>query len=137
VFTLFDLDPQLYLDIDAPRPSASASTSRRLHRSRSISIVLRQDFTVRRTFGDRAGRLAVSRGHPRRAQPARPQQPRRHRALGSFTTVHSTSALPGARLQPLSPPKSTASRPGFSQGQAIETMQKLAAEMLPEGFDYE
>jgi hydrophobe/amphiphile efflux-1 (HAE1) family protein len=59
--------------------------------------------------------------------------------LGSFTTVSDVSApsrVPRYNLYPAAELDGSAA-PGFSQGQAIETMQKLAAEVLPQGFSYE
>src|SRR6201988_2953223 len=59
--------------------------------------------------------------------------------LGSFTTVPDLSGpyrVPRYNLYPTAEVDGTAA-PGYSQGQAIEIMEKLAAETLPEGFDTE
>ena len=59
--------------------------------------------------------------------------------LGAFTTVRSVTApyrVPRYNLYPAAELDGTAS-PGFSQGQAIQIMEKLAAETLPDGFSYE
>jgi hydrophobe/amphiphile efflux-1 (HAE1) family protein len=59
--------------------------------------------------------------------------------LGAFTTVRSITApyrVPRYNLYPAAELDGGAA-PGYSQGQAIEIMQKLAAETLPEGFSYE
>lgn len=59
--------------------------------------------------------------------------------LGSFATVSDRSGpyrVPRYNLYP-SAELDGAAAPGYSQGQAIEIMQKLAAETLPEGFSYE
>jgi hydrophobe/amphiphile efflux-1 (HAE1) family protein len=59
--------------------------------------------------------------------------------LGAFTTVRTISSpyrVPRYNLYPAAELDGAAS-PGYSQGQAIDIMQKLAAEMLPEGFSYE
>jgi hydrophobe/amphiphile efflux-1 (HAE1) family protein len=59
--------------------------------------------------------------------------------LGSFTTIADKSGparVPRYNLYPAAELDGSAA-PGFSQGQAIETMQKLAAEVLPQGFSYE
>jgi hydrophobe/amphiphile efflux-1 (HAE1) family protein len=56
--------------------------------------------------------------------------------LGSFTTVDSISGpyrVPRYNLYPAAELDGAAS-PGYSQGQAIAIMDKLAAETLPEGF---
>lgn len=59
--------------------------------------------------------------------------------LGSFTTVHNISGpyrVPRYNLYPAAELDGNAA-PGYSQGQAIEIMEKLAAETLPAGFAYE
>jgi multidrug efflux pump subunit AcrB len=59
--------------------------------------------------------------------------------LGSFTTVRDISGpyrVPRYNLYPTAEIDGAAA-PGYSQGQAIEIMEKLAAEMLPEGYGYE
>jgi hydrophobe/amphiphile efflux-1 (HAE1) family protein len=59
--------------------------------------------------------------------------------LGAFTTVRNITApyrVPRYNLYPAAELDGAAA-PGYSQGQAIEIMQKLAAETLPEGFSYE
>ena len=59
--------------------------------------------------------------------------------LGSFTTVRDISGpyrVPRYNIYPAAELDGAAA-PGFSQGQAIEIMQKLAAETLPDGFAYE
>ena len=59
--------------------------------------------------------------------------------LGSFTTVRDVSGpyrVPRYNLYPAAELDGAAA-PGYSQGQAMEIMQKLAAETLPDGFSYE
>jgi hydrophobe/amphiphile efflux-1 (HAE1) family protein len=59
--------------------------------------------------------------------------------LGAFTTVRNITApyrVPRYNLYPAAELDGAAA-PGFSQGQAIQAMEKLAAETLPEGFSYE
>ena len=59
--------------------------------------------------------------------------------LGSFTTVSDISGpsrVPRYNLYPAAELDGSAA-PGYSQGQAIDIMQKLAAETLPRGFSYE
>jgi hydrophobe/amphiphile efflux-1 (HAE1) family protein len=59
--------------------------------------------------------------------------------LGSFTTVRDISApsrVPRYNLYPAAELDGSAA-PGYSQGQAIDLMEKLAAETLPQGFSYE
>jgi hydrophobe/amphiphile efflux-1 (HAE1) family protein len=59
--------------------------------------------------------------------------------LGSFTTVRDISGpyrVPRYNLYPAAE-LDGAPAPGFSQGQAIQTMEKLAKETLPPGFSFE
>jgi multidrug efflux pump subunit AcrB len=59
--------------------------------------------------------------------------------LGSFTTVSDISGpsrIPRFNLYPAAELDGSAA-PGYSQGQAIDIMQKMAAETLPRGFSYE
>ncbi|HWK38882.1 MAG TPA: multidrug efflux RND transporter permease subunit [Hyphomicrobium sp.] len=59
--------------------------------------------------------------------------------LGSFTTVHDISAparVPRYNLYPAAELDGAAA-PGYSQGQAIDLMEKVAAETLPPGFGFE
>jgi hydrophobe/amphiphile efflux-1 (HAE1) family protein len=59
--------------------------------------------------------------------------------LGSFTTVTNISGpsrVPRYNLYPAAELDGQAA-PGYSQGQAINIMEKLAAETLPRGFGYE
>ncbi len=59
--------------------------------------------------------------------------------LGSFATVSNISGparVPRYNLYPAAELDGSAA-PGYSQGQAIEIMEKMAAETLPAGFSYE
>ncbi len=59
--------------------------------------------------------------------------------LGAFTTVRSVTApyrVPRYNLYPAAELDGAAA-PGYSQGEAIKIMEKLAAQTLPEGFTYE
>jgi len=59
--------------------------------------------------------------------------------LGSFTTVRDISGpyrVPRYNLYPSAELDGGAAR-GYSQGQAIQIMEKLAAEVLPDGFGFE
>ena len=59
--------------------------------------------------------------------------------LGSFTTVHDASGpyrVPRYNLYPAAELDGTPA-PGFSQGQALQIMEKLAAETLPQGMSFE
>jgi hydrophobe/amphiphile efflux-1 (HAE1) family protein len=59
--------------------------------------------------------------------------------VGAFTTVRSITApyrVPRYNLYPAAELDGAAA-PGYSQGEAIKIMEKLAAETLPDGFSYE
>ena len=59
--------------------------------------------------------------------------------VGAFTTVSDKSGpfrVPRYNLYPAAELDGAAA-PGYSQGQAIATMEQLAKEMLPDGFSYE
>ncbi len=59
--------------------------------------------------------------------------------LGAFTTVRSVTGpyrVPRYNLYPAAELDGSAA-PGYSQGQAMQIMEKLAAETLPEGFSFE
>jgi hydrophobe/amphiphile efflux-1 (HAE1) family protein len=59
--------------------------------------------------------------------------------LGTFTTVRDVTGparVPRYNLYPAAELDGSAA-PGYSQGQAIDLMEKLAAETLPQGFSYE
>ena len=59
--------------------------------------------------------------------------------LGSFTTVRDIAGpyrVPRYNLYPAAELDATAA-PGYSQGQVIDAMEKIAAETLPDGFGYE
>jgi hydrophobe/amphiphile efflux-1 (HAE1) family protein len=59
--------------------------------------------------------------------------------LGAFTTARTITGpyrVPRYNLYPAAELDGTAA-PGYSQGEAIKIMEKLAAEMLPDGFSYE
>jgi multidrug efflux pump len=59
--------------------------------------------------------------------------------LGSFTTIRNIAGpyrVPRYNLYPAAELDATAI-PGYSQGQVIDALQKIAAETLPDGFGYE
>jgi multidrug efflux pump subunit AcrB len=59
--------------------------------------------------------------------------------LGSFTTIRDIAGpyrVPRYNLYPAAELDATAI-PGYSQGQVIDALQKIAAETLPDGFGYE
>jgi multidrug efflux pump len=144
VFSLFETStPQLYLDIDRTKaqllginvPDVFATLQTYL----GSSYV--NDFNILgRTFrvtaqGDSQSRLEPSDALQLRVRNSAGQTV----PIGAFTTASDRSGpfrVPRYNLYPAAELDGAAA-PGFSQGQAIEIMQKLAAETLPEGFNYE
>ncbi len=144
VFSLFETStPQLYLDIDRTKaqllginvPDVFASLQTFLGSSyvndfnllgRTFRVVAQADGNYRLEPDD-ALKIRV-RNSSGETVP-----------IGAFTTAGDRSGpfrVPRYNLYP-SAELDGAPAPGFSQGQAIEIMQKLAAETLPEGFNYE
>jgi hydrophobe/amphiphile efflux-1 (HAE1) family protein len=144
VFTLFETStPQLYLDIDRTKAQllginvADVFTALQVY----IGSSYVNDFNL---FG-RTFRVTAQADAPYRQDPKDVLKLRvRNSAgatvpLGSFTTVRDISGpyrVPRYNLYPAAEVDGAAA-PGYSQGQAIQIMEKLAAETLPEGFGYE
>ncbi len=144
VFSLFETStPQLYLDIDRTKaqllginvPDVFASLQTFLGSSyvndfnllgRTFRVVGQADGKYRLKPDD-ALKIRVRNSNGETVP------------IGAFTTAGDRSGpfrVPRYNLYP-SAELDGAPAPGFSQGQAIEIMQKLAAETLPEGFNYE
>ncbi|HEY2135264.1 MAG TPA: multidrug efflux RND transporter permease subunit [Xanthobacteraceae bacterium] len=144
VFTLFETStPQLYLDIDRTKAQllginvADVFTALQVY----IGSSYVNDFNLfGRTFRVTAQADANYRHDPKDVLKIRVRNSTGDIVpLGSFTTVRDISGpyrVPRYNLYPTAELDGAAA-PGYSQGQAIETMEKLAAEMLPEGFSYE
>ncbi len=144
VFTLFETStPQLYLDIDRTKAQllginvADVFTALQVY----IGSSYVNDFNL---FG-RTFRVTAQADADYRNDPKDVLKIRVHNSagdivpLGSFTTVRDISGpyrVPRYNLYRAAELDGAAA-PGYSQGQAIEIMEKLAAEMLPEGFGYE
>jgi multidrug efflux pump subunit AcrB len=144
VFSLFETStPQLYLDIDRTKaqllginvPDVFAALQTYL----GSSYV--NDFNL---FG-RTFRVTAQADGPYRLEPSDALNIRvRNSAgetvpIGAFTTVSDKSGpfrVPRYNLYPAAELDGQPG-PGVSQGQAIDIMQKMAAETLPEGFNYE
>ncbi|HML12118.1 MAG TPA: multidrug efflux RND transporter permease subunit [Xanthobacteraceae bacterium] len=144
VFTLFETStPQLYLDIDRTKaqflginvPDVFNALQTYLGSSyvndfnllgRTFRVMAQADSPYRLDTGD-VLRIRV-RNSSGDTVP-----------LGSFTTVQDISGpyrVPRYNLYPAAELDGAAA-PGYSQGEAIALMEKLAAEVLPEGFSYE
>jgi hydrophobe/amphiphile efflux-1 (HAE1) family protein len=144
VFSLFETStPQLYLDIDRTKaqllginvPDVFAALQTFL----GSSYV--NDFNLLgRTFRVVAQADAKDRIEPSDALKIRVRNSNGETVpIGAFTTASDRSGpfrVPRYNLYPAAE-LDGAPAPGTSQGQALEIMQKLAAEILPEGFNYE
>ncbi len=144
VFSLFETStPKLYLDIDRTKaqmlsvnvPDVFAALQTYL----GSSYV--NDFNL---FG-RTFRVVAQADSAYRLEPSDVLKIRVRNAsgetvpLGSFTTVRDISGpyrVPRYNLYPAAEVDG-APASGYSQGQAIAIMEKIAAEVLPEGFGYE
>jgi multidrug efflux pump subunit AcrB len=144
VFSLFETStPQLYLDIDRTKaqllgiriPDVFAALQT------FLGSTYVNDFNLfGRSFRVVAQARAADRLDPRDVLKIRVRNSEGETVpLGSFTTVRDISGpfrVPRYNLYPAAELDGAAA-PGYSQGQAIEVMQRLAAETLPDGFGYE
>ncbi len=143
-FTLFETStPQLYLDIDRAKAELLGINVADVFSALQVFVgsAYVNDFNL---FG-RVFRVMVQADSAYR-EDARDVLNLRVRnssgatvPIGSFTTVRSISGsyrVPRYNLYRAAELDGAAS-PGFSQGQAIAIMEKIAAETLPEGFSYE
>jgi multidrug efflux pump subunit AcrB len=144
VFSLFETaTPQLYLDIDRVKAQMLGVNVTDVFAALQIFLgsVYVNDFNL---FG-RTFRVTAQAGDAYRNAPGDVLKIRVRNStgdsvpLGSFTTMRNISGpyrVPRYNLYPAAELDGNAAR-GFSQGQAIDIMEKLAAEVLPEGFGYE
>jgi hydrophobe/amphiphile efflux-1 (HAE1) family protein len=144
VFSLFETStPQLYLDIDrvkAQRLGINVADVFGALQTDLGSFYVNDFNLLGRTF-----RVTVQAEASHRLDPKDVLQIRVRNAagdtvpLGSFTRVSDTTGpyrVPRYNLYPAAELDGQPA-PGFSQGQAIDTMQKIARETLPGGFSYE
>ena len=144
MFTLFETStPQLYLDIDRAKAELLGINVADVFSTLQVYLgsAYVNDFNL---FGRTVRVTAQADAHYR--EDARDVLSLRVRnangdtvPLGSFTTVRSVSSsyrVPRYNLYPAAEIDGAAA-PGYSQGQAIAFMEKLAAEILPDGFGYE
>jgi hydrophobe/amphiphile efflux-1 (HAE1) family protein len=144
VFSLFETStPQLYLDIDRTKAQLLGINVAEVFAALQVYIGSSyvNDFNLfGRTFRVTAQADAPFRNDPQDVLNLRVRNSSGATVpLGSFTTVRSIS---GPYRVPRYNPYPTAeidgaAAPGYSQGQAIAIMEKLASETLPEGFGYE
>ncbi|HEU5019025.1 MAG TPA: multidrug efflux RND transporter permease subunit [Pseudolabrys sp.] len=144
VFSLFETQtPQLYLDIDRTKAQMLGVSMPEVFSTLQVYLgsIYVNDFNL---FG-RTFRVQAQAAAPYRLDTEDVLKLRVRNAsgetvpLGSFTTVRNISGpyrVPRYNLYPAAELDGAAA-PGYSQGQAIQTMEKLAAKVLPAGFSYE
>jgi hydrophobe/amphiphile efflux-1 (HAE1) family protein len=144
VFSLFENStPQLYLDIDRVKAQMLGVNVTEVFAALQtyLGSSYVNDFNILgRTFRVTAQAEGANRMDPRDALKIRVRNSHGDAVpLGSFTTVRDIagpSRVPRYNLYPAAELDGAAA-PGYSQGQALDIMQKLAAETLPSGFGYE
>ncbi len=144
VFSLFETQtPQLYLDID--RTKAQLLRVNIADVFAALQVFIGSSYVNDFNLLGRTFRVMVQADAPYRVEPNDILKIRVRNAfgetvpLGSFTTVSNLSGpfrMPRYNLYPAAELDGAAA-PGYSQGQAIAIMEKLAAETLPDGFSYE
>jgi len=144
VFSLFETQtPQLYLDIDRTKAQLLGINLPDVFSALQVYIgsAYVNDFNLfGRTFRVQVQADAEHRLDSRDVLNLRVRNSSGQTVpLGSFTTVRDISGpyrVPRYNIYPAAE-LDGASAPGYSQGQAIAAMEKLAAETLPAGFAYE
>ncbi|MFG1345660.1 multidrug efflux RND transporter permease subunit [Xanthobacter autotrophicus DSM 431] len=144
VYSLFETStPQLYLDIDRQKAQllkvniADVFSALQTY----IGSTYVNDFNLfGRTFRVQAQADAPFRLDPKDVLAIRVRAANGETVpLGSFTTVSDISGpyrVPRYNLYPTAELDGSPA-PGYSQGQAIQIMEQLAAKVLPQGFSYE
>jgi hydrophobe/amphiphile efflux-1 (HAE1) family protein len=144
VFSLFETStPQLYLDIDRNKAQLLGVNVSDVFAALQIYLggAYVNDFNMfGRTFRVQAQAESTYRLEPKDVLQLRVRNSSGDTVpLGSFTTVRDISGpyrVPRYNIYPAAELDGGAA-PGYSQGQAIQIMQRLAAETLPPGFAYE
>jgi hydrophobe/amphiphile efflux-1 (HAE1) family protein len=144
VFSQFETaTPQLYLDIDRTKAQMLGINMPDIFNS--LQVYLGQSYVNDFNLFGRTFRVQAEADSPFRLRPKDVLSLRVRSSggetvpLGSFTTVRDIAGpyrVPRYNIYPAAELDGAAA-PGFSQGQAIETMQGLAAELLPDGFGFE
>lgn len=144
VFSLFETaTPQVYLDIDRVKAQMLGINVQDVFTALQayLGSIYVNDFNLLgRTFRVTAQSDGNFRLTPKDALNIRVRNSNGDAVpLGSFTTVSDISGpsrVPRFNLYPAAELDGSAA-PGYSQGQAIDIMQRMAAETLPPGFSYE
>ena len=144
VYSLFEnTTPQLYLDIDRVKAQLLGINIPDVFAALQIYLgsAYVNDFNLfGRTYRVVAQAEAEDRKNPDDVLKIRVRNKSGDTVpLGAFTTMRTITGpyrVPRYNLYPAAELDGTAA-PGYSQGQAIQIMEKLAAETLPQGFSYE
>ena len=144
VFSLFETQtPELYLDIDRTKVQMLGVSMPEVFNMLQVYLggVYVNDFNLfGRTFRVQAQADAPYRLDTKDVLKLRVRNDKGETVpLGSFTTVRNISGpyrVPRYNLYPAAELDGQPA-PGYSQGQAIAIMEKLAAKVLPAGFSYE
>jgi hydrophobe/amphiphile efflux-1 (HAE1) family protein len=144
VFSLFEAStPQIYLDIDRTKAQMLGLNVADVFSALQtyLGSFYVNDFNLLgRTFRVTAQAESAYRLDPKDVLRIRVRNSSADTVpLGSFTTVRNIAGpyrVPRYNLYPAAE-LDGAPAPGYSQGQAIQIMQQLAAGILPEGFSYE
>jgi len=144
VYSLFETStPQLYLDIDRTKAQLLGINIADVFAALQIYLgsAYVNDFNLLgRTFRVMAQAQSEDRLDTRDVLKIRVRNSTGETVpLGSFTTVRDISGpyrVPRYNLYPAAELDGNAA-PGYAQGQAIQIMEKLASEVLPDGFSYE
>ncbi|HXN43863.1 MAG TPA: efflux RND transporter permease subunit, partial [Xanthobacteraceae bacterium] len=144
VFSLFETStPQLYLDIDRTKAQLLGVPVPDVFNA--LQVYLGSSYVNDFNLFGRTFRVVAQADSADRREPSDILKIRVRNSsgetvpLGSFTTVRSISGpyrVPHYNLYPAAELDGAAA-PGYSQGQAIQIMQELAAHVLPDGFGYE
>jgi hydrophobe/amphiphile efflux-1 (HAE1) family protein len=144
VFSLFETQtPQIYLDIDRTKAQLLGINMPDVFSALQVYIgsTYVNDFNLfGRTFRVQAQADASHRLDEQDVLNLRVRNSSGEAVpLGSFTTVRNISGpyrLPRYNIYPAAELDGAAA-PGYSQGQAIQIMERIAKETLPEGFSFE
>jgi hydrophobe/amphiphile efflux-1 (HAE1) family protein len=144
VFSLFETStPQLYLDMDRTKAQLLGINVPDVFAALQIFLGSSyvNDFNLfGRTFRVTAQADGTFRMDPKDVLKIRVRNNNGDTVpLGSFTTVRDISGpyrVPRYNLYPTAELDGNAA-PGYSQGQAIQLMEKLASEVLPDGYSFE
>jgi hydrophobe/amphiphile efflux-1 (HAE1) family protein len=144
VFSQFETStPQLYLDIDRTKAQLLGINVPDIFNS--LQVYLGQSYVNDFNLFGRTFRVQAEADSPYRLRPRDVLSLRVRSSggetvpLGAFTTVRDIAGpyrVPRYNIYPAAELDGAAA-PGFSQGQAIDSMARVAGELLPDGFSFE